>query len=1284
MGIVWRGVDQASGLGVAVKTVRVPSAGLVAGIRREVLALRRLRHPGVVRIEEVGLNEGLPWYAMEFVEGATLRQWIEALRDAEGRAPVAAPLRDASTMEHPRPDPALTGPEGDAPPRALVAAPSETFLRAVLRVFRALCVPLGFVHGQGIVHRDLKPSNVMVRPSGQPVLMDFGIVSRVEGPAGREVVDVGQHLVGTTAYMAPEQFLGERVDARADLYALGCMLFEAFAGRTPFEARSSLELVGMLLLMPVPRLSSVMAGVPEGLDALVARLLEKEPRRRFAHAYDVARAIDALGLFEDAAPLAEADVSPSAYLYRPALVGREPQLDALKARFHALTDEGRGACVLLGGESGVGKTRLAGEIARQAAVARVLVVAGECVPMTRPESVLSDEPSPAGFASAHATPAVSQVVRATGLDRGVSRGAAFHPLRALFQSLGDRCRAQGPELTEALLGPRAWVLAPYEPGLARVPGVERYPMPPELPSTAARRRLLDAVLETLSALSKREPVLIVLDDLQWSDDLTLAVLAALTPQWLAANRVFFLGTFRSREADAVLRRVLSLDAVELMNVEGLDTGDVASLVCDMLALPEAPPTLLAHLQTQSQGNPFYVAEFLRMAVAEGIIGRARAGRWEIPSEASRFPAVSGLRALVGRRMQGLSPESQALVSAAAVLGREADVEFLGELAGLSESEWLDAVRELMQRQVLEEAAESRVRFVHDKLREVAYAGLDPARKVALHKIAAERLVARYGETPLAPLFYPDFAHHFDAAGVADEAARWASRAGQFAYANGAFPDAMRYFERALRGASLDAVEALHLRWQAGDAAFAVGELGRATEHLQGVTAAFNEAVPDKPLARAWYLVRHVGELVWRRTFSPRSRALDARQREALTLASLSAGRYSNVCIYRSDGFGVLAGSLAASNLAERAGEAHIDALGALGYALGTLGLHRAAERSFAHARATRDRYDAAQSAGEPVSMWRGHGAHLVLETTYRLARNDLTRATSLCTEGLAVTRGKGDRLDEALFESLYAAIDFYEGRFLRGHSRFVRALEGLGDDLLGQRLPFVASDVQLLVLLDRRDAVAQRLVDLVAVKPRGDRLIDSMVAAARALAHHCLGEHAPALEQAAEAVRHWPHPLAVPPTAHMLYTALLPVYEHAWRGHASHANASALAKLARTATRWAQSTRVGRVFALRAAGLAAMTRGDRAEATRAWQHGLSLARDDRQRHEQRLLSRHLLDTGRIGESERQAIARSLAVLDDLIARDDVPEVISVASTTPLLDSPSLSKDGRELKERRAG
>jgi serine/threonine protein kinase len=267
MGVVFRGEDTETGEPVALKTVRVPYGSVLAGLRCEIHALTRVRHPGVVRIVDEGVEEGLPWYAMELLEGRTLEGYLRALwRPKETGNTLAATLPGTPStapvaktagrldLAITTPAQAVTGP-ADEPAITAASSPRPAAagrLGEALALVRRLCGPLAFLHGTGIVHRDLKPANVFIRDDDSPVLMDFGLVSRAEGAVGREVIEVAGEVAGTAAYISPEQIDGRLVDARTDLYALGCILYEIVTGSHPFTGKSVAEIIYPTNRGPVP------------------------------------------------------------------------------------------------------------------------------------------------------------------------------------------------------------------------------------------------------------------------------------------------------------------------------------------------------------------------------------------------------------------------------------------------------------------------------------------------------------------------------------------------------------------------------------------------------------------------------------------------------------------------------------------------------------------------------------------------------------------------------------------------------------------------------------------------------------------------------------------------------------------------------------------------------------------------------------------------------------------------------------------------------------------------
>ncbi len=251
MGAVWLARDEQLGEAVAVKVIRdvlLADASIIERFKREVSAARRILHPNVVRLHDLGEEAGQLFLSMEYVEGESLAERIKR----RGQLP----------------------------------------LEEVRTVASQLCDALDAAHGAGIVHRDLKPANVLVSFVGnapQLKVIDFGVakLSHLEGMTATSLI------LGTPEYMAPEQIRGRSVDARADLYALGMILHEALLGKTPFHGDTPIAIGFAACTNAVPSLRASRADVSDAWDVFVHKALAKEPEDRFASAADMKRALPA-------------------------------------------------------------------------------------------------------------------------------------------------------------------------------------------------------------------------------------------------------------------------------------------------------------------------------------------------------------------------------------------------------------------------------------------------------------------------------------------------------------------------------------------------------------------------------------------------------------------------------------------------------------------------------------------------------------------------------------------------------------------------------------------------------------------------------------------------------------------------------------------------------------------------------------------------------------------------------------------------------------------------------
>jgi CheY-like chemotaxis protein len=250
MGTVYRARDLDLDEDVAIKTLRsefTSNPDAVERFKTEIRLARRISHPNVVRTHDFGESSGLYYLTMEYVEGLTLHDLIEK----RGRLGVSA----------------------------------------VLAVAAQLAESLAVAHEQGVVHRDIKPGNLLLDSEGALKVMDFGVARLAEGTT--TLTQAGS-IVGTPAYMSPEQLLGEGVDARCDLYSVGVVLYECLTGRLPLNAKSTVSLIAKVLNVEPRPVVELNGDVPEPLSALIARLLVKEPDARVRSAAQLVEELSCL------------------------------------------------------------------------------------------------------------------------------------------------------------------------------------------------------------------------------------------------------------------------------------------------------------------------------------------------------------------------------------------------------------------------------------------------------------------------------------------------------------------------------------------------------------------------------------------------------------------------------------------------------------------------------------------------------------------------------------------------------------------------------------------------------------------------------------------------------------------------------------------------------------------------------------------------------------------------------------------------------------------------------
>jgi hypothetical protein len=258
MGTVWKATDRLLHRTVAVKLLHeglASDAAFAERFRREARSAASLGHPNIVTVYDTGEHDHVPFIVMEYVEGESLHQMLNR----------HGPLAVEDTA----------------------------------RIARSLLAGLGHAHGRGLVHRDMKPANVLFDAhTGEAKVVDFGIAKGLDDTGG---LTRTSGLIGTAAYLSPEQVNGAAATTRSDLYAVGCLLYACLAGDPPFSGTTPVAIAMRHLRDPVPSLSARRPDVPADFEAVILRALEKDPARRFASAAEMDAAVAATGLDDRAA-----------------------------------------------------------------------------------------------------------------------------------------------------------------------------------------------------------------------------------------------------------------------------------------------------------------------------------------------------------------------------------------------------------------------------------------------------------------------------------------------------------------------------------------------------------------------------------------------------------------------------------------------------------------------------------------------------------------------------------------------------------------------------------------------------------------------------------------------------------------------------------------------------------------------------------------------------------------------------------------------------------------------
>ncbi len=647
--------DGSDGFPVALKVLHphlLADGRFVERFAREAEIGRRVDHPCVVRVLDSGRAPDahgrlLPYLAMEYIEG----QGLDSLTRELGRVPEALCRHVATEVA-----------------RGLEA-----------------------IHTQGIVHRDIKPSNVRITQDETIKILDLGVARRFD--EAMRLSETGQ-FVGSLLYAAPEQFRRSAgdIDARADLHAVGLMLYEMATAVQPFEGGDMHQTIQRLLgEVPAPP-SDLVPELSPFFDELVLTLLAKEREHRLASAQELCEVLRAgeSGAWwreREAARAASAVTRvPRIRVARDtALHGRRAQIQELRQALQEVQG-GTARVVLLEGEAGAGKTRLLDSFLREQA---------EVDP---PLVLLFGAWAPGGAAAGH--------------------DAIFSALREHFgeerlERELERHLGAAPRLVPTLIAAMRGVPAPA--------GSE--------PLT--REGLRSGLVHVLRSLASRRPLIVALDDLHFSADEGRGLFASLSHA-LEGEPILLLATHRPGLPGDWVRDLLRLSHVRRIQLTRLSDEDIRALLADALQSAELAHELQAEIVAKSDGNPFFVFELLRGLHEGGTLSRRDDGSFVAERRIVRVSMPATIRDLVARQLEDLEAQDRDLLDIASCCGHEFDPLLVGQALGLERIPVLKRLARLESARGLVRSAGPRCAFEHHLVQEVLYEGLPRALRAGYH------------------------------------------------------------------------------------------------------------------------------------------------------------------------------------------------------------------------------------------------------------------------------------------------------------------------------------------------------------------------------------------------------------------------------------------------------------------------------------------------------------------------------------------------------------------------
>jgi tetratricopeptide (TPR) repeat protein/predicted Ser/Thr protein kinase len=725
--------------------------------------------------------------------------------------------------------------------------PLDQLLRRATEASQALAA----AHERGIIHRDLKPANLMLTASGVKVL-DFGL-AKFTGTEAPALDATGAHtILGTPSYMSPEQTRGEELDPRSDLFSFGCVLYEATTGVRPFRGSSLPEILREVVSGHPPAPSSLRPELPAGWDSVLMRMLAKDRDRRYQSAADLFSALEEL---RGSAPLA----GPRTEEREPDPVfGREKELGRLEELLNSAMQAG-GRVVLVSGEPGIGKTALTGMFVYRAKKknADLVLARGACVEQ-------------------------------------YGAGEAYLPF---LDVLGSLLQGPGRERMVALMRRHAPTWCLQFPAVFSSGAIDQILREA---TGATKERMLRELGDALAALTSETPVLLVLEDMHWTDPASVDMLRHLAER-AHGQRLLLVVTARPEDIErnnpTLKKCYMEMRArgiCEEIALQVLRVQDVAAYLDAYFAPNDFPAQLASVIHRKSEGHPLFATGAIQILAERGDVVRT-SGAWKLklPLEQIELDVPVSVRSMIEKKVGLLSDGQRQALQYASIEGEVFTSTVLAVLLDADEldlEERLDVLEKLHrlihaegEEELPDRSVATIYRFTHALYQNFLYDQLLSKRRVLLHRRVGETLERVYAGHH--PRIAGALATHFERGRDFAKAIVFLIQAGDTALSRYANAEAVSLFSRGLElvdklAESQQAERRAVLLQKRALAQMALGRLKEAGEDYQAMRKGCRAAGDAEGECRALLGICHVAQYVRdvpsMEQYSPEARALAER------------------------------------------------------------------------------------------------------------------------------------------------------------------------------------------------------------------------------------------------------------------------------------------------------------------------------------------------------------------------------------------------------------------------